>query len=96
MKNELDLVSTVVSVSSLGDHAALYGPASKIKLVKKLLRYCTVDKETFSRNISAQCEEVNTAADINVVALQVADLYVQCSWTQRGRGSCCLLSGYSK
>ena len=67
MKNELDLVSTVVSVSSLGDHAALYGPASKIKLVKKLLRYHAIDKETFSRNFNGQCDEVNTPADINVV-----------------------------
>lgn len=35
-----------------------------------------IDKETFSRNISAQCDEVNTVGDINVVASQVADVQI--------------------
>ena len=81
----MDLDSTLARASSLGGHAALCGPASKVKQVKKPLRFHMIDKGLFSRNIGSRCDDINMDANIDLVASQVAEVVYSVAERSVGR-----------
>ena len=81
----MDLDSTLARASSLGGHAALCGPASKVKQVKKPLRFHMIDKGLFSRNIGSRCDDINMDANIDLVASQVAEVVYSAAERSVGR-----------
>ena len=71
-----DLDDILMRAESLGDHSALHGPLSRIKLRKNPMKYGNIVKTMFEDNMHQCVLPVND--DVNVMADGVTEALYEC------------------
>ena len=74
----------------LGDHAVLYGSASRCRVARKPVRFSNIDRQKFTENTSV-LDEAMVNEDINVFAKSVSDVLYGC--VEKSRSTECVNVG---